>query len=833
MKRFYIIWLFLSLIISSCFLILFTEFTKADIQNSDKYIFKQNTIYNEVNQNGITPNYYYNLRNREYYTQNYSATFSFDNDIGLENEIIPFVSNIPNSASAKVLESYDNHYSVLELNTTVNGENIFCNFDFYNLGGSPQADIEFWLYTNNTDKNKCFALFDDNLGISYFYLANDGNYYGADGIPTFDTGFPYYANNWTHHRIAWKDDNTYSWWINGRLIANWKSFNNNMIHGINRIMFYNYDDSIFYIDAFVIDDAMYEGIPNYDVDDNNIPEIIELNDYEIDKFEFDYDNEYFRNNNTPFKYIETNNKAFSINKLSDIDNRLKWSGSVDNTPYEDKIDLELNNTGYIFNITFLFNLIQVKDSQQRFYFYVYNYDDNNDIVQNQMFYIDDTKQIRVYDWLDGTADYQQTGLDYNEGEIADLNIYLNYYDNLGKISVNGSTYNFNLRYGYHGIQQTRMLFQKNSNTYSSIIELFNYGVYENGSSLVKDVNELYSNEYQQSGYSLYQLHDNYYYPITYYHLLDYDILVNECTIYNYDDYQNYKDTLNIFERNNYTEKVNYNLIDNWTYIYSFLIFEYYINISYPTFINNEGIKLEANIYQNYELNIETYYISDYYYINTDTENNYFYAKNDKLYYNFNKTNSGKNYMSISFEIDSYLIDDDYGIAYNSYITKNYTGILTLDYDIGSNSYFTINKSNSVKYSEYNLTNQNGYYLEQINIQISNDDITDVSGYTDGYIDSLNFGSAFYFVDIDDIDNTLLDLEFVEAIIYVIIILIMIIIPCYILYERLGKKVIIPMLMLITLVLMISSFLPIWLGIIILFSGLLFIYHQSKEGVSND
>lgn len=827
MKKFYIIWLFLSLIISSCFLCLFTKFSKADIQNSDKYIFKQNTIYNEVNQNGINPDYTYNLRNKDYFSQNYPATYSFDNDIGLENEVIPFVSNVPNSASAKVLESYDNHYSVLELNTTVVDENIFCNFNFYDLEGN----IEFWINTNNTDTTKGFALYDDTDRIIQIYLHSNGNFQYLDGITLTDTNFPYYANNWTHLRIHWQTDNDFDLFVNGReIITNGNNFAS-QIHGINRIMFYNYDDSIFYIDAFGIDDAIYEGIPYYDVNDNYYPIIYDLNENEIDKFEFDYSNLNFRNNLTFAKYKESDKEHFSILQTNQIDNKLRWSGMDESSTYTDFIDFNINTTGSIFNITINIDMTHWNTATTSARIYLKLYDLNN--IDITLGWLEYNGRVYIFDYLDGTPDVSNIVYSFHDNDNLDLNYYVNYNESAASLNVNNTIYNFNIKRNMNGIDKLKLECEKSSINDNSIIDINNLGIYSNGSSLVSYINSFYNDDLQQSGYSLYQLHDNYYYPITYYHLLDYDIFINECIVYNYDDYQNFKETYNIFERTNYTEKMYYNLMDNWTYIYSFLIFEYYINVSYPTFINNEGIKLEANIYQDNELNIETYYISDYYYINTDTENNYFYAKNDKLYWNFNKTNSGKNYMSIYFEIDSYLIDDDYGIAYNSYITKNYTGILTLDYDIGSNSYFTINKSDSVKYSEYNLTNQNGYYLEQIRIQISNNDIENVNGYTDGYIDSLNFGKTFYFIDIDDIDNTLLDLEFVDAIIYVIIILIMIIIPCYILYERFGRKVIIPMLMLITLVLMISSFLPIWLGLLILFSGLLFIYHQSKEGVSND
>lgn len=825
MKKKSLFYLILGIFILSLFVII--PFSKSDIENSDKFTFKENELYNEVNKDGIIPDYSYNLREKDYYTQNYEADYSFDNDIGKYNESISLIKYVDNDCFIYGIDNYDNHYSVLN-GTVDDTKYVRCElgYQFY------EGIVQYWIMKTTDVDTLVMTLTESSSQIVIIYFYNDGSIRYKNNLGNIiDTTYNYYINNWTNIRIdiigVWFD-----LYINGLKIVDSALYYGGIIGNIDGLTFTSTSTSEFLLDAVGIVDTLTD-TTTYIVDDNLIPEKIEINDLEIDKFEFDYNNDDFRNKITPFEYSENVYNNFYINRISDIDNRLIWSTYQSAVSYYDYLYLDdINRTDYQFNITTTVLLDLWKDSEQILFIDIYCYDYYMTSTLVYTMYIQTSGGIRLYDYCNNIADSVATGISYSEGEIADFNMYFNTDDNLGVLNCNGTNISFNLPKGYFGLQKVAFRIQKrDNNVHSSRLEIYNIGVYFNGTSIVSDFNNIFD-DYQQSAYSLYQLHEFGYYDIKKYHLLDYELLENETIVYNYNSYQNYKDTDNIFERQNYTVEMNYNLMNNWSYLYSNLIFEYFFNISYPTYINSEGIVLESNIYDNNELFIDYYYISDNYYINTDTENNYFYATDNKLYWNFNKTEVGKNYMSITFEIDSYLIDDNYGVYFNSYITDNYTGNLILDYDIGSNSYFTLNKSNSVKYSEYNLSIKENYFLEKIVVVISNDDIENVEGFTDGYIDSINLGYQYNFIDVlDDLDDSIIDLEFTEGIIYVVIILILFIIPCYLVYERLGKKVVIPMFLLIVLVLMISTFLPIWLGIIMLFSGIFFIYYQSqKEGL---
>lgn len=798
---------------------LLIQSSKGTIQDSYNYTWNENIIYESENSEGITPNDDYNIRNKGYYTQDYKATFDFRNDIGKINSSIPLISKVENGAYVEVLDNIDGHDSVLYLDTSIVDKNIYGNFYFYDLEGS----IDFWIMKNCTTDTSTITLYDDLNPICVIYFKDDGNYWYLDDSAPFltDTGYVYLENCWIHMRIDWYSDNTFDLSINGGYIIDGMNCFGTMTHGINRISFWNTVDSCFYLDAFGIDDAVYDGIDYYDIYDNLIPEQVILDDLEVDKFEFDtYNYDSFENN----EYSITSTEAapflndIFLNEISDLDTNIIWNHIPDASTSFSYIDLDVGLTDNIINFSVDLNLKSYPTSEViYFYFYPYNFIGGNPI----QFKIGSTHYLTVYDFL----------LNGNFGNIfvplstdITINCYINYIDNLGYLTYDFSDtvtmFNIDDRddsYDFYGLENFQIVLYQVSMASENYIEFQNIGIYNNNTS--------FKNNTENFGVISYDINSELI-PIINCNLLDININ-QDYLLYNYNDFNSFfLNGNNFLERNNYTNLNTYNLVNDFTYLYTKLIFLVYDNVSYPTYLKLEGLYLSNDI--------SNYYIQTYSYFHSDNQDNYFYVNNNKLYYYFNNSlESNPEFMSISFYPINYLILDNYSIGFNSYITNNYSCELQLNYNDLSYSDFIINKSNSVKYSQYNLTA--GLYITNLVITVSVDDFNTAIGYSNGYIDAIQLGVRYNVFDniIDNLDDSLLELDFLEGIVYVIIILIFLIIPCYLVYERYGKKVVIPMFILIVIVLMISTFLPIWLSLILLVSSFLFLYHTSKRDDFND
>lgn len=816
----------LGLLLSSYFILglsLLTQPIKATIQYSDNYTWQENLVYENENDNGIEPNYEYNIRNKSYYTQDYPSHFSFENEIGLVNDSISLITQVDVGYYAEVIPSLKNHDSVINMTGNNINSQIHCDFGFSDL----ENIVEFWYYKNNSVQSSSIIFYDNYKRIIQLYIGYLGSaetlqsyaYLSRTSVIT-DTTYHYKANNWTHHSIEWYDDDTFSWKVNGRYIVDGVQTYKTQVYGITAINFYVQDISYVCIDALGNNDMIK--IPYYTPMDNYIPEIIITNDLEIDKYEFDYNYDSFENNEYDFyseEPIPLMNTIF-MNNIDDITNDITIFQNDMDANYNTKLYYDCNSTSNIINVSFDFKVNSIDDGN-----YVYFLVDSYDVVNSYGILIAGDMNFYYFSVLTDT--WIDTGTDFILDELYSVNMYLNYQDGFGIVYINDVfLISFTLiddseNVVPYGIDHIELIFTKDSeDTKFTYINFYNYGIYENGTSL-KSLDNNDKNygllSYNINSENILTLRSN---------LLDINIL-QDCSIYNYDDYLDFFDNGNeIYSRGNHSGLDIYNLVNDFTYLYSKLIFVVYNNISYPNYIKSEGLYLDNGI--------DEFYVNQIYYFHSEKDDNYFYVDNNKLYYTFNNSElDNPEFMSISFNTIDYLVFSNYSIGFNSYITNNYTCRLTINYDDYSTTNYYINKSISEKYSQYNLTE--GLYITNLVITVIVDDFDTANGLTDGYIDTIQIGIPYNTFDdfIDDLDDSLLDLEFLEGIVYVMIILIFLIIPCYLVYQRYGKKVVIPMYLLIVIVLMISTFLPIWLSLILLFSGFLFLYHTSKRDDFND
>ena len=188
-------------------------------------------------------------------------------------------------------------------------------------------------------------------------------------------------------------------------------------------------------------------------------------------------------------------------------------------------------------------------------------------------------------------------------------------------------------------------------------------------------------------------------------------------------------------------------------------------------------------------------------LNIDVSESYFYVdENNLLQYKFYVNSSGSEYMSIFFDIDDF-DSDNYIVIFSGY-KHGYYGNYNLDLYDGafySNINYTI-LDGSVGYSL-------PLYESAIGFSIIVSDVgSNESSYTNGYCSSLKFkyisGGADLGIDL---------VSFLSAIMLLIVFLV----PVLAFYERLGKFVLIPMILLFSIIMVATELLPGWSFFLIL------------------
>lgn len=789
------------------------------------YDFENNVLYDK---DGSFEPDMYNIREQFIYTENYIAKYSFEHD-EISSEPKGFITNNGIGCSTEVISSLDGHSKVLKIydNSDIAQAYISQEFEQPKLFGN----ISFWINLGDVDidylKYVSFDCYDDlnELGLRFlfsFELGDSISYYYDGNWYLLESGI--LENQWYNLRFDFNCvSKTTNFYINEILIYPLIPFSYD-ISNINKISFATRLDSEGFIPiVFYIDGLDYSWSDSYYNNRNLIPQKEYTNQLEVDKYEFDYNSEQFeinRNSWTQNEYNETTNDIQvkvpgdqSINKYMSIN-----APAYVNT-YQNGIQFNDNSSGYIIDVSLSMEIYFIDIWCAHFiYIFTQNINLNYPIAMKLN---GATNSIDVYNI--SSLGYESFST-FTDQVIYEINFYLNYYDNIMIISLN-STEGFNEIFlslddndkwnNLYGLDYIQVNNSISSMGDFGLINLYNVGIYENG----KYFQSILDN--REFGLMIHPIPKSW-------NSLNHNLITvnsrNDYKLYVFSNCAKFDCGFPLRDRSVQTKREIINIAGytGYTFVYGFpfLVFMLFDNFSIPYEIEIEGVSLVDNN------GIKTN--ARYIYDNTYPNRYFFYCIDNKLYYNFsNSYKLGIETMTIIFDVKDVLLDDSFLFSYTSYITDDYNGLVTLEsYEFHE----SFNIPNDIKpiNSVYNVSLEQEFTLTEIRIDIKTDLLDFASGYTSGYIQNLNlYYDEPLTPDYDPI--SVLELDFLEAMIFIVIRLIFFLIPSLIFRTKFGNKSILPMWLLIGLILFISGLIPFWLFFIqIIAIGSMLMLNRSKE-----
>lgn len=252
--------LIFSLLISLFFLGFLTGAKNVNAGANDiDYEFENDYLYDGALPGGEST---FNTRNMTALTGHFNATYSFENEIGLENNSISFVENWENypDTLAKIINILENHRNVLNFtdkNPSVNPL-LLNGFDERAIGC-----VDLWIYLSNTDT-------------FYLYIA-DGDYTNSIRIQftnnliryhnniEFITITTYDVNEWIHLSIDFDVNTNWNIAINGVLFDGFEFYGTPILMDLFRCVVASNDMNIYF------DAIGYSWDSNYNIGDNMYP----------------------------------------------------------------------------------------------------------------------------------------------------------------------------------------------------------------------------------------------------------------------------------------------------------------------------------------------------------------------------------------------------------------------------------------------------------------------------------------------------------------------------------------------------------------------------------
>lgn len=750
----------------------------------------------------------YNIRNQSEYNGNYLSEYSFETEILKTNTEIGFV-DIVDSGNIVINDLFEGHSFILNMTSgTIFSHIIDDNMVF--------GSLELWIYQTDL-AFAYFSLYDDNLEILIIQYHSNGDLIYQDYID-YKIITTAILNEWVHFKIDWYINGTFDFYQNTEKLVSDGYFRRNCSTGIDTIKFYTAIDMITYYDA--IDFSIFS---LYYKNRNLIPQKEYTNQYEVDKYEFDYNYESFEFNLYSWKQSEYNDTTNdvqivvageqSINKYVDI-----WTPLINTESYHNGIGFHENLSSYIVNITYNFE-VNILDTWTVTMIRIYPQNLTSEYPIAVKFNGQDGKidifniDTLVYDEITSFS----VDVEY------ELNIYLNYYDNIVIYKLTSLNQNFLRIYSLddgnnwnnlYGLDNTTLYNEKGIAGNTCNVFVFSIGIYENGKYFQSSLDN------REFGLMIYELETSW---ISINHNLITSNSINDYKLYVFNDCAKFLCGIKLRERNIQLEREIIN-IQKYSFDYDtpYLVFMLFDNFSIPYEVKIEGITLIRD-------DIESF--GSYIYHNCNSDNNYFYVIDNELYYNFNNSlDSGIETMVIEFDVIDVLLDIDVLFTYTSYISSFYEGYVILE-TYGYFELFNISLSNIPiikSYNLYNLTNIKKFTLTEIRIYIRTDILDNAIGITKGFVRNLNIWLEVPLLpDYDPIG--ILELDFLEAMIHVVVRLIIFMIPSLVFRYKFGNKSVIPMWFLMAIVLVISGFIPFWLFFVnVLAIGLMLI--TKKEGI---
>lgn len=213
----------------------------------------------------------FNLRNETIATEVYNATHTFTGETGLTGLSIPFIDDIT-STSAEILSSYDNHNEVLE----VEGNGVSWQKIVSDFTGQTNGTTEFWIQLDVANHYTRLLLRQTTPSVENainIYWETDGDLYYNDGTPHIICS--YSADTWYHIRIDFEcgansykglSPDTFYIYVNGKQYGAY-SFST-VVSTISR---FHLDTNTGSTNLRYLDAIGYSWDNYYDVLDNNVP----------------------------------------------------------------------------------------------------------------------------------------------------------------------------------------------------------------------------------------------------------------------------------------------------------------------------------------------------------------------------------------------------------------------------------------------------------------------------------------------------------------------------------------------------------------------------------
>ena len=769
------------------------------------------------------PNYY-NIKQQQEYNGNYIAYKSFDDTI--EN-VIDFDDSV--LGATLEISDYLGHSNVINATSYSSDINTKFSINFYN---HSVFYISFWFCASNLESGN----------LIYFYILNDINliyneenviikvvlyqgnikyYYGngVGGNVIFD--IPFNNDTWYHNTFLLNCiTDKYTMFLNYEKKLDNVNFNNDFdfdfgvslsvkSHLISNVM------------SVYLDGIDHSYSKDWNFNRSKIPESLNTEYLEVDKYEFNYDINDFENDFyiwKEFGFLSGYNDVY-IDSTNDIENKVVINSTYGQVyTHGIKYD-DINSNAKIINITLNMEIL-FDTSSYTYYHNIKFYDNLN--KTHYLSYINfktTTEMVQIYNTQTKLVD---NWFNYSDNHEYIFNVYLNYYDGIMIISaidlyddtnyIYSSLINVSKFSGLSSIHINHSCYET-TNPSGLTSTYYFIGIYENGKSLIK-----YNDKYE-FGLMSYNINRNW--NSDHHNLLTIDS-ENRFDLFVHNYYEYYLNGYKIREIKNQTESETFNFADKK-------------DNNYPKFsYNNPYLIFRVNGYCNNfnEIEIEGILLIDnkgnsifgnYYYNNTDSNSNWFYCVDNKLHYNIDNS---KDYgiMRISFNVNDVLLDNESIISYTSFITNNYSGNIKLvAYEI--TEIFTISENDTSVSSYENITDITYFTLTSIIIEIQSN--INSENIPEGYIQNINiYLDKSLFPEFEPIDY--LESTFLEKILETMIPLILFIIPSLAVRTRFGYKVVLPIWILLTIVFLFTGFIPFWICFIIFLAITLMVLNKENE-----
>jgi len=746
------------------------------------YTFEENLFYESDN---IELDDSFNLQNESIATEFYNATYSFNITEGeIPDDWYKF-------HVASVINNLDGHDKVLQLG------NITATNKIYNYFPEIIGIMEFWFRTNDVSERTQIDLINVVEDVNVITLRiheNELKYY--NGAVLTATGYSLSNNVWYHVKLLWweyvADDYRFDYWLNGKLYGDNEHFTNDFEPSGVRLSSYS---------VLSFFDAIGYSWNHYNEYENVSPIFNITSNIVVAKDEFAYD---------------SNGEFYDIG----VRDACGWEGShIDYTylvqdteqSYDKKYKIYCTtpliyqsirkyyndiNDG-VYNFTLKFNYLLMLDTGSSYWWTIYSTLTN--ITAKIQLFVSAPAQVALK-YLDDieSETYTLIGyIDLIEANIRELTLfigdlcYLTYKDEIDYYKVIFPK----LTPEEKGLREVKFSGELDVAENDNIIHLDNIGVFVNGTNLNNDF-----------GSSSLDLNTATWYSKTY-NLID----INAFGIFSFGVYSS-TDSASLKGFYNYTNTKTWN------------VYNYFNPMNNPSLsiISNQSFTINQIKIYGVKMKDETKnFIPDFYYGSINIDESYFYVdSSNRLQFNLIADDNNTEWIELRFDI-LFQTTENRSIQFKSNIDGISVGYVHLAYWgwATTNIYFPTYTATTTSYLPQ------GFVIFTISIIISDQDITwydDCNGYITN-LKLLHTPGGVGPVGIIYFD--------ISTMILILIPLIIILAPTLVLSVKLGKKIILPMFIFMSLLCAITNLIPIWLFFVIAIACGSLIFVTEKRGVN--